>query len=237
MVMFLTTSIIKEINDGFHYKTLDEKYFIKVLGYEDRQIPEILIDSIKNCLNDISQLFDVRGGFKIIEDEIVKIDKDSLIIDNARFNTGRIITNNLQGSQTIGIIVGTVGEKISEYIQNLIQNNDGLGGYIADQIASEYIEYWIDIIEDRLESFLANENLKITNRYSPGYCGWDVSDQHNLFSLLPNKFCGITLTRSALMYPLKSVSAIVGIGPNVEKKDYQCKICDVDFCYKRSRDE
>jgi hypothetical protein len=79
--------------------------------------------------------------------------------------------------------------------------------------------------------------MKITNRYSPGYCGWDVSDQHKLFSLLPNNFCGIKLTENALMIPIKSVSAVIGIGKNVERKDYQCSICEIEFCYKRGKNE
>ncbi|MCK7517168.1 MAG: hypothetical protein MZV64_05325 [Ignavibacteriales bacterium] len=35
--------------------------------------------------------------------------------------------------------------------------------------------------------------LKTTNRFSPGYCGWHVSEQHNLFRLVPDNYCGITL--------------------------------------------
>ncbi|MCK7538940.1 MAG: hypothetical protein MZV63_52410 [Marinilabiliales bacterium] len=46
----------------------------------------------------------------------------------------------------------------------------------------------------------------ITNRFSPGYCGWDVAEQHKLFSFFKDNFCGITLTESALMNPVKSVS-------------------------------
>jgi hypothetical protein len=52
-----------------------------------------------------------------------------------------------------------------------------------------------------------------------------VSDQHDLFSLLPEDFCGIRLTESAMMVPVKSVSGIIGIGPGVERVDYQCKNC------------
>ena len=237
METFLTKSTVKEFDDGCKDKRLDEKYFIKILGYENRQVPEILIDSVKNSLKEIQPIIDYKGGFKILEERSVRITKNSLIINNLDFHTGKIITNYLQDSQTIAIITGTLGEKISEYINQLIQNDDGLGGYIADQIASEFVECWIDTIESRLENFISKHDLKITNRYSPGYCGWDVWDQHKLFTLLPHNFCGITLTKNALMYPLKSVSAIVGIGPNVERKEYQCKLCDIDFCYKRSRNE
>ena len=73
----------------------------------------------------------------------------------------------------------------------------------------------------------------LTNRYSPGYCDWPVSDQHNLFSLLPAGFCGITLTSSALMVPVKSLSGVIGVGSGVKRGAYQCSICDLKDCYRR----
>ena len=57
---------------------------------------------------------------------------------------------------------------------------------------------------DRLERYVAPEGLRITNSYSPGYCGWNVSEQHALFSLLPEGFCGVRLCESGLMLPIKS---------------------------------
>jgi hypothetical protein len=80
--------------------------------------------------------------------------------------------------------------------------------------------------------------MKITNRYSPGYCDWNVGEQHKLFSFFPDNYCGIRLTPSALMDPVKSVSGIIGIGENVKRNDYTCRVCDMKDCiYRRSREE
>ena len=76
--------------------------------------------------------------------------------------------------------------------------------------------------------------LKITNRYSPGYCGWDVSEQKKLFKILPEKFCGIELTDSCLMHPIKSVSGIIGIGKSVKFNEYTCNLCDEADCLYRN---
>jgi hypothetical protein len=73
----------------------------------------------------------------------------------------------------------------------------------------------------------------MTNRFSPGYCGWNVKDQFTLFSFFPEKFCGIELTDSALMVPVKSVSGIIGLGENVQKKAYPCDVCTMQNCYRR----
>ena len=48
-------------------------------------------------------------------------------------------------------------------------------------------------------------------------------------------FCGVTVNDTSMMKPIKSVSAVVGVGKSVEKKNYECSICEIDFCYKRER--
>jgi len=50
---------------------------------------------------------------------------------------------------------------------------------------------------------------------------------------LPEGFCGVRLCESGLMLPIKSVSAVVGIGPEVERRDYGCALCRKADCYKR----
>ncbi|NSW95142.1 MAG: methionine synthase, partial [Bacteroidales bacterium] len=88
-------------------------------------------------------------------------------------------------------------------------------------------------MQEDLERRLAAEGLNITNRFSPGYCGWDVAEQHKLFSLLPGNFCKIRLTESALMDPIKSVSGIIGAGLHVKRRPYTCNFCDMKDCIYR----
>ncbi|MBN2684192.1 MAG: hypothetical protein JXR40_02835, partial [Pontiellaceae bacterium] len=87
----------------------------------------------------------------------------------------------------------------------------------------------------QIEMKFAAEGLGVTNRFSPGYCGWEVKEQHALFRLLPEKFCGVQLQDSAFMQPRKSISAIIGIGKGLEQADYVCEICDSAHCVYREK--
>jgi hypothetical protein len=49
--------------------------------------------------------------------------------------------------------------------------------------------------------------------YSPGYCGWTVRGQKNLFERLGPEQMGVTLNDSCLMTPIKSVSGVLVAGP------------------------
>jgi len=90
-------------------------------------------------------------------------------------------------------------------------------------------------MQEELRAAAAARGKMITNRFSPGYCGWDVAEQHKLFGFFKDNFCGITLTESALMKPVKSVSGIIGIGRDVKYAPYQCHACEDKNCIYRNR--
>jgi hypothetical protein len=116
-----------------------------------------------------------------------------------------------------------------------MKEGDLLRGYVYDVIGSEVVENAVDRMQGELKKTAAAEGQMITNRFSPGYCGWDVAEQHKLFSFFKNNFCAITLTDSALMDPVKSVSGLIGIGRDVNYISYQCHICDNKNCIYRNR--
>lgn len=87
-------------------------------------------------------------------------------------------------------------------------------------------------MEEELAAFIEKRGWKHTNRYSPGYCGWHVSEQQKLFSLFPVASpCGIQLTDSSLMIPIKSVSGIIGVGSHVRKLEYTCGLCTYEIVF------
>ena len=73
----------------------------------------------------------------------------------------------------------------------------------------------------------------MANRYSPGYCGWALSEQKRFFALFPENHCGIKLSDSCLMDPIKSVSGVIGFGRNVKKTAYECQMCELTTCIYR----
>ncbi|MCX6843389.1 MAG: hypothetical protein NTX53_14035 [candidate division WOR-3 bacterium] len=74
-------------------------------------------------------------------------------------------------------------------------------------------------------------------RYSPGYCGWDITGQRQLFQALRPEEIGITLRESCLMEPLKSISGVlVAARPEVHRFDNTypfCSACTTQTCRSR----
>lgn len=176
------------------------------------------------------------AGYRHFESDVVSYQKNILIVDNAQFNLGPIIYRDLKDVSDIFLFVCTIGKKLEDKVQELVSSGDTLSAFILDRIASELVELTADLLEDKIQSELNPIGYNLTYRYSPGYCGWPVSEQQKLFQLLPDNFCGIHLTESSLMTPIKSVSGIYGAAYNLIRKDYHCDICDDEFCYRRKTD-
>lgn len=126
--------------------------------------------------------------------------------------------------------------KFEKYQHVLQQEGDMVKIYIADALGSIITEKAADCMEMALDSCICTKGWKHTNRFSPGYCGWHVSEQQKLFSLFPvSDPCGVRLTDSSLMVPIKSVSGVIGVGANVHKMEYTCGLCTYDKCYRRKQ--
>ena len=55
--------------------------------------------------------------------------------------------------------------------------------FIADALGSVIAEKTADVMERHLQESIEKLQWQHTNRFSPGYCGWHVSEQQLLFPL------------------------------------------------------
>lgn len=158
-----------------------------------------------------------------------------MIVKGQSFHLNKMVCSALNNSTEVAFFICTCGGKVELYAKQLMKDGHTLEGLIVDLAGSEIAEGVADFIHKKIESDMAEYGLKITNRYSPGYCNWQVSEQQKLFSLLTENNCGVQLTTSSLMLPIKSVSGIVGIGKNVKNMGYSCAICETDHCLYRDK--
>lgn len=186
-----------------------------------------VIDLIENTIKSTT----ARGGYVVYDKIAFNDEKGFLYIDKVTLHLYRKVYRFLRNSDSIVILISTAGEGISDLIKYYNSKGDFLRAYIVDLIGTIYVEKIADYVQNQIKEQL---NTNITNRYSPGYCNWPTSDQYNIFQLLPENFCGVRLNENGIMIPLKSISAIVGIGKEVRYIKYDCNFCSDKNCiYKR----
>lgn len=212
---------------------ISKEELILSLGYSANNLPDTIEASVNKSLELIKTHYYPIGGFLILPEYTIRIESNRFFIDDICINSNKIISRYFKKVETFAILVATIGNKLEILSRELINEGDLLNGFIVDVAASALVEKTMDIVENKLADKINSSEYGLTNRYSPGYCGWDVKDQHKLFSFLPANFCGISLTESAMMIPVKSVSAVIGIGKDAKREEYACEICDIDFCYKK----
>jgi hypothetical protein len=207
-----------------------------VLGFNKDDIPEPFVSYLQEVLHFSDLLNDIRAVCRIVDH--VRMDRHEKMVQAAGvdFMMGKAVFNELKGSERLAFFICTAGENISDKCVQLLKGKNVVLGYVYDVIGSAIAEAAGDRMQKILREDLEKEGFCITNRYSPGYCDWNVTDQHKLFSLFQNTTGGVTLTPSALMQPVKSISGVIGIGRQVKYREYPCTLCSSAHCvYRRIR--
>jgi hypothetical protein len=141
--------------------------------------------------------------------------------------------------------LATVGAALEERVAELLRQESPTRALLLDSAGSAAAEEAADALERRIlaEQGLARSGGASRRRFSPGYGGWPVTAQKQLFARLPHEEIGVSLLPSCLMVPRKSVSFALwldacfgpdagGRGPFVDQGG--CPACDLPACpYRR----
>ncbi|MFQ5591635.1 MAG: vitamin B12 dependent-methionine synthase activation domain-containing protein [Phycisphaerae bacterium] len=146
-------------------------------------------------------------------------------------------------ADSLALFAVTVGQRIGRQIGELFRENDYALGCMLDSVASVSADVLAGAAESTFRSMLSSTNRLppgcVVLRYSPGYCGWDISGQRKLFERLRPERIGISLSPECLMKPLKSVSGvIIAAQPEIHdfSPDYSfCTECLTRGCRERIR--
>jgi len=207
---------------------------MKYLQIEDQESYSLVEDIVKKTFAELKDTTEIVGGFRIAECQDVCTSKGEIICDGKVLYPGRKISRYMKEAEQLALFICTAGEKFTTLSHAYQQNNDLLEAFVVEAIGASTVENAMDKIQIMLEEEMLKEGQKITNRYSPGYCDWHLSDQRSLFEAIGSNSTPISLTKSCMMQPAKSVSGIIGIGADVEKREYGCAICNSNKCVYRN---
>jgi hypothetical protein len=147
-------------------------------------------------------------------------------------------------AEHLALFAVTLGAPISAALDQRFAAGDFALAYMLDAFASVAADEAAELAEHRFADMLRERGWTTPDgaalRYSPGYCGWDVSGQKRLFAYLQPAAIGLTLTESCLMQPLKSVSGVLIAGPRAIHRfrptyDF-CDRCEDRTCRTRLRE-
>jgi hypothetical protein len=226
---------VQEVNIDKTRIHVDPGEIHRLLGEQQGQIEVHARDLVDDAISECLHVSSPEGAF--VQANVMDTESTEVIkIPGMTFESGSIIHRMLRHAERYIFFLVTAGHGPESLAKSLLAKGNFLEGYIADLVASAIVDLAADQVEEQVKTLARSRGLLITNRYSPGYCSWNVKEQQKLFSLFPEKCCGISLSESCLMNPIKSISGIIGMGTKVKYRDYTCEICPMKDCnFRKAR--
>lgn len=202
---------------------------------KEKPASPLSLETAEACLKEAESL--VAPKKISIEKKVLGVSRDFVEIDGHIKFPGGKLASYIKGAGSARIFLVTIGSRLEERASLLMKEHEELRGYFLDAIGSLAVESLAEKFEDDLREKLACEDLSVSMRFSPGYCDWPIEDQFKLDEILDFSKAGVRLTKSCMMAPRKTISAMCGIGPKklFAKKLSQCNICTMGSCdYRRT---
>ncbi len=152
----------------------------------------------------------------IYREVCVEIEERTVKLPFCRLES-RDLSRALSGCRSVYLLALTLGHDTERAIARLSVTSQ-LSGFLADGIGSVFAEGLAERATALLRALPENRERRILPRFSPGYGDLPLTLQAPLLEALSAAEIGITLSRSLLMTPKKSVTALLGIQENEERR-------------------
>jgi hypothetical protein len=122
----------------------------------------------------------------------------------------------------------SAGNRLEEKTQKATKNQDFLAAFLLDLIGLLVLEKTGDIVKRVAEQKAAELGWGVSPFLSPGSIhGWELEEQLKLCPLLPLDQIGVHLLGDATLTPLKSLSCLIGVGPDYKASmvGTTCQVC------------
>ncbi len=217
----------------FHQLNLDElitdnKEIYLSMGYHGNIPDKHILDLLEEVKADARNICTPCCMYKLLDGSL--INGHTLSVQDKFFDVGYTIMSYLKGVSQVCLFVATAGREYESYLHQLREKGDIVKEFVGDSLGTVIAEACVSKIIEFLQT---ESQLKQSMPCSPGYCGWNITEQKKLFDFFPTEPCGIKLSDSFLMSPIKSVSGIIGLGKSLKPQPYRCHLCNNKNCYKR----
>ena len=205
---------------------------LRYLGYPVGASPNPrILDSVHRAIDTSRGRLRPRGTYTLYD--VAAQDPRSLPLSCGATFTGDV-GEFLGHSTRVAVFLATAGQEIVSLAEAALRARDTLAGLAYNALGSHLADAAGErLIADLRRHLAPGESL--TLQYSPGYCGISLAQQRLIFQLVDATRLGVELLPSLIMRPVKSVSGLIGIGPQAAVHAYgnPCQRCPSLDCRMR----
>jgi hypothetical protein len=149
-----------------------------------------------------------------------------VILENEGELSGPLVARHLAGAYRLIAVICTIGDELETIVSQKLKD-EPLYALALDGLGNAAVECLSQAVCQHIGEQILTEPNAASTPLSPGHPEWPVDiGQPEIFNLMDAATAGVTLMPSSMMVPKKSMSFIVGIGPNMEQTG-MCEICSL----------
>jgi hypothetical protein len=147
--------------------------------------------------------------------KVTGISPSQVSLEGDKAIQGPLLHKIFPEAKELAVVVCTIGPKLEKQVTDYSKNGETLRGALLDGIGNAAVDILIPEACRCIASEVSSRGHQASSPVSPGWSGLPLTEQWNLFELVNTKEIGVSLTPSGIMVPRKSVSMVIGIGPQM----------------------
>ena len=187
-----------------------------------------------------------RPWFYARQADGVELANGRLRIGGSDFSSKRLndIFAEARADSAVLVAVGA-GKECEEHAQQLWQDGKPDEYFFLEIFSSAVAEQLIALANGRVCGWADSQGSAALPHQGPGYSGWDISDQTELWKIIRKNRAGeldnrLEVLESGMLRPKKSLLAVIGVTRDLEKSQrfallVPCESCSLANCkYRRA---
>jgi hypothetical protein len=160
----------------------------------------------------------------LYQSKVVEHRHEKILLQDGKELAGSLLARHLAGAEQVSVVLTTIGLELEVLVSSKMAS-DPLLAMALDGLGNAAVEILGEQVCLRIGKQAETVGLTASTPLSPGEPEWPVEIGHpQIFSLLDSSRVGISLTSGGMMIPKKSISFVVGIGPDMSRDDF-CELC------------
>ena len=219
---------------------IDEEEVLRYQGCHNNKLKKVNKTIMKITREEIERgynLFEPKGIYSPVKIKQISFSGGRVDLKNGfSLNFSNSIINLLKGTNYLILGVVTIGSSLENKVSEFFTQGEYPRAIALDAVGTVAVESLSRYIRNLVCQEAKEQYFKTTRYFSPGYGDWDISQQKDIFKIIPTNKIEVSLTESCMILPRKSLSWIIGIGKRViisSKERDACKICKAKNCQFR----
>lgn len=215
---------------------IDKDAVFRYQGYNRKKVKE----PNQNILQITEE--EIRRGYNLFKPQgiysLIKItcftSKERINLENEFvFKFSKSVINQLKEASHLLVGVVTIGDFLEKKVSELFSQGEYPQALALDAVGTVAVEDFSREVRKLARQEVKEQGFKTSRHFSPGYGGWEVSQQDIIFKSIPADNIGVRLTKGYMMLPQKSLSWVIGVGKEIitpSEEDNNCGNCQSKCC-------